>query len=97
MPLCDAVGLERDATNDNIALYIRDAAGRNSGRLSCRMGGYLRVSWLGEKAYPRCERTQVQDRCPWMQVGEERFNSDEICHLYESSEYPLRRGGSGDG
>jgi len=33
----------------------------------------------------------------WMQVGDERFNSDEICRLYESSEYPLRRGGSGDG
>ena len=27
----------------------------------------------------------------WMQVGEDRFNSDEICRLYESSEYPLRR------
>ena len=33
----------------------------------------------------------------WMQVGDERFNSDEICRLYEGSEYPLRRGGSGDG
>jgi hypothetical protein len=32
-----------------------------------------------------------------MQVGEERFNSDEICRLYESNKYPLRRGGSGDG
>ena len=30
----------------------------------------------------------------WMQVGEERFNSDEICRLYESNKYPLRRGGS---
>ena len=27
----------------------------------------------------------------WMQVGDERFNSDEICRLYESSDYPLRR------
>ena len=33
----------------------------------------------------------------WMQVGEERFNSDEIYRLYENNEYPLRRGGSGDG
>jgi hypothetical protein len=33
----------------------------------------------------------------WMQIGEERFNSDEICRLYESNEYPLRGGGSGDG
>ena len=27
----------------------------------------------------------------WMQVGEERFNCDEICRLYESSGYQLRR------
>jgi hypothetical protein len=27
----------------------------------------------------------------WMQVGEERFNSDEISQLYESSGYPLLR------
>ena len=27
----------------------------------------------------------------WMQVGEERLNSDEIYRLYESSDYPLRR------
>jgi hypothetical protein len=26
----------------------------------------------------------------WMQVGDERFNSDEISKLYESSGYPLR-------
>ena|SRR6516162_5136954 len=27
----------------------------------------------------------------WMQVGDERFNSDEIQSLYESSDYPRRR------
>jgi hypothetical protein len=27
----------------------------------------------------------------WMQVGEERFNSDEIYRLYDSKDYPLRR------
>jgi hypothetical protein len=27
----------------------------------------------------------------WMQVGDERFNGDEIYRLYESSSYPLRR------
>jgi hypothetical protein len=26
-----------------------------------------------------------------MQVGDERFGSDEICRLYESSDYPLQR------
>jgi hypothetical protein len=27
----------------------------------------------------------------WMQVGEERFNSDDIERLYESTSYPRRR------
>jgi hypothetical protein len=27
----------------------------------------------------------------WMQVGDERFDSDEIHRLYESRDYPLRR------
>lgn len=27
----------------------------------------------------------------WMQVGDDRFNSDEIQRLYESSDYPRRR------
>jgi hypothetical protein len=27
----------------------------------------------------------------WMQVGDERFNSDEIHLLYEGSDYPLPR------
>ena len=27
----------------------------------------------------------------WLQVGDERFSSDEIERLYESSHYPLRK------
>jgi hypothetical protein len=27
----------------------------------------------------------------WMQVGEDRFNKDEIRHLYDNGDYPLRR------
>jgi len=27
----------------------------------------------------------------WMQVGDERFDSDEICRLYGSDDYPLLR------
>ena len=27
----------------------------------------------------------------WMQVGDERFSSNEICRLYESGDYPLQR------
>ena len=32
-----------------------------------------------------------------MQVGDEHFDRDDICRLYESSEYQLRRGRFGDG
>jgi len=32
---------------------------------------------------------------PWMQIGEERFDSDEIHQLYESTDFPLRRDVSG--
>jgi hypothetical protein len=28
---------------------------------------------------------------PWMQVGDERFSSDDIRRLYESTSYPRRR------
>ena len=28
---------------------------------------------------------------PWMRVGDERFDSDDIHQLYESGDYPLRR------
>ena len=27
----------------------------------------------------------------WMQVEDEHFDSDEICQLYESNDYPLTR------
>ena len=27
----------------------------------------------------------------WLQVGDERFNSNEIQRLYQASEYPLRK------
>ena len=30
-------------------------------------------------------------RTAWMQVGEERFNGDDIQRLYESTSYPQRR------
>jgi hypothetical protein len=27
----------------------------------------------------------------WLQVGDERFNSDDIQRLYDASDYPLRK------
>jgi len=37
------------------------------------------------------EMPAVRTLGAWMQVGDERFNSDEISRLYESSGYPLQR------
>jgi hypothetical protein len=37
------------------------------------------------------EMPAVRTLGAWMQVGDERFDSDEISKLYESSGYPLRR------
>jgi hypothetical protein len=37
------------------------------------------------------ELPAVRTLGPWMQVGEERFNSDDILRLYESTGYPRRR------
>ena len=37
------------------------------------------------------EMPAVRTLGAWMQVGDERFDSDEICRLYESSDYPFRR------
>jgi hypothetical protein len=31
----------------------------------------------------------------WMQVGEDRFNKDEIHRLYDDGEYPLRKRSDG--
>ena len=33
----------------------------------------------------------------WMQIGDERFDSDAIQRLYESSDYPLKRRAPTDG
>jgi hypothetical protein len=37
------------------------------------------------------ELPAIQTLGPWMQVGDERFNSDDIRRLYESTGYPRRR------
>jgi hypothetical protein len=33
----------------------------------------------------------LRTRGAWLQVGDERLNSSEIQHLYEPSDYPLRK------
>ena len=61
---------------------------------------------IGRRAVPRYRRFATAaeairfavEECPavrtlgaWMQVGDHRYDSDEICRLYESSGYPLHR------
>jgi hypothetical protein len=38
------------------------------------------------------ELPSVRTLGPWMQVGDERFDSEDILRLYESTSYPRRRG-----
>jgi hypothetical protein len=37
------------------------------------------------------ELPAVRTLGPWMQVGDERFNSEDILRLYESTSYPRHR------
>ena len=50
--------------------------------------GYRRFSTAAEEDFPA-----VHTLGAYMQVGDERFDSDGIHRLYESSDYPLRRAG----
>ena len=52
---------------------------------------YRRFATAAEAIRFAVEEMPVKTLGAWMQVGEDRFNSDEITELYESSEYPLRR------
>ena len=54
--------------------------------------GYRRFTTAAEAIRFAVEEfTAVRTLRAWMQVGDERFDGDEICRLYESSDYPLRR------
>jgi hypothetical protein len=52
---------------------------------------YRRFATAAEAIRFAVEEIPVRTLGAWMQVGEERFDSDEICRLYESSGYPFRR------
>ena len=53
---------------------------------------YRRFATAGEAIrFAVEEMPAVRTLGAWMQVGEDRFNSDEITELYESSGYPLQR------
>ena len=56
--------------------------------------GYRRLSTAAEAIRFAVEDfPAVHTLGAYMQVGDERFDSDDIHRLYESSDYPLRRAG----
>jgi len=56
--------------------------------------GYRRFASAAEAIRFAIEESPaVRTLGAWMQVGDERYDSDEIQRLYENEEYPLRRRG----
>ena len=54
--------------------------------------GYRRFPSTAEAIrYAVEESTAVRTLGAWMQVGDKRFDCDDIQRLYESGDYPLRR------
>jgi Arc/MetJ-type ribon-helix-helix transcriptional regulator len=54
--------------------------------------GYRRFATAAEAIrFAVEELPAVRTLGAWMQIGDDRFDSDEICQLYESSGYPLQR------
>ena len=52
---------------------------------------YRRFATAGEAIRFAVEEMPIRTLGAWMQVGDEHFDSDENCKLYESSDYPFRR------
>jgi hypothetical protein len=48
--------------------------------------GYRRFASFAVEDFP-----EIRTLGAWMQVGDERFDGDEIYRLYESDDYPLPR------
>jgi Arc/MetJ-type ribon-helix-helix transcriptional regulator len=54
--------------------------------------GYRRFASAAEAIRFAIEESPaVRTLGAWMQVGDERYDSDEIQRLYENEQYPLRR------
>ena len=54
--------------------------------------GYRRFSTAAEAIRFAIEKLPAINRAgAWMQVGDQRYNSEEMRQFYESSDYPLRR------
>jgi hypothetical protein len=53
--------------------------------------GYRRFATAAEAIRFAVEEFPAKTLGAWMQVGDERYDSDEICRLFESADYPLQR------
>jgi hypothetical protein len=75
--------------NSSAELFIPKRKGVGSRRTPT---GYRRFATAAEAIrFAVEEAPAVRTLGAWMQVGDERFDSDEICRLHGSSDYPLRR------
>ena len=53
---------------------------------------YRRFATAAEAIHYAVEELRaLRSPTAWMQVGDERFNKDEIHRLYDDGEYPLRK------
>jgi hypothetical protein len=65
---------------------------KRKGRVRCSADGYRRFATAAEAIRFAVEEfPAIRTLGAWMQVEDEHFDSDEICQLHESNDYPLTR------
>jgi hypothetical protein len=65
---------------------------KRKGRVRRSADGYRRFATAAEAIRFAVEEfPAIRTLGAWMQVEDEHFDSDEICQLYESNDYPLTR------
>ena len=63
---------------------------KRKGRVRRSADGYRRFATAAEAIRFAVEEfPAIRTLGAWMQVEDEHFDSDEICQLYESNDYPL--------
>ena len=71
---------------------------KRKGRVRRSADGYRRFATAAEAIRFAVEEfPAIRTLGAWMQVEDKHFDSDEICQLYESTDYPLTRDASSIG
>jgi len=86
-----AMPAERETTPFDYGLAAELFMGRRKGRARQPLS-YRRFATAAEAIrFAVEELPAVRALGAWMQVGDERFDSDDIQRLYDSDDYPLQR------